>query len=164
MRLFAAFALLFGLALASPAQAQAPADPATQAAARRYLELINVIETMKAVIPGARASMINVIARTNPGIVKEVEKAVDELLLPELVARLPELVDAFVQLYALHFTADELNRINAFYETPEGKKLAQKTPILTVQGQQIGGSWGQRVAIDAITKAAPKLRERGINL
>lgn len=164
MRSLATLFLLFGLGLAPLAQAQDQIDPATRAAARRYLELTNVAESMKAVIPGARASIVGVISKANPGITRDVEKAIDDLVLPEIVARLPEMLEAFVELYARHFTADELNLINAFYQTPEGRKLAEKTPVLVVQGQQIGSVWGQRVAIDALTKVAPQMRQRGINL
>lgn len=164
MRLLPALVLILAIGIASTAHAQNKADAETLAAARRYLELTNALETMKAMIPGSRAAMISVIAKANPSILKEVEKAVDELILPEIVSRLPEMLDVMTELYALHFSAAELQRINQFYETPEGQKLAQSTPIMSVQGQRLGNAWGQRVASDALNKAAPKLRERGINL
>lgn len=48
------------------------------------------------------------------------------------------LKDELVTSYANTFTEKELKEIIAFYKTPAGKKLVEKTPELTSQGMQRG--------------------------
>lgn len=43
-----------------------------------------------------------------------------------------------VNIYASEFTAAELKELNAFYSTPTGKKIIEKTPELTARGAEIG--------------------------
>lgn len=163
-RLGIAAAICFAAALsvASVGYAQGKPDMQTRQEARKFIEASRMADAMKAVIPAAQESVMGLLLRTNPAMAEQIRPAVEELIMPEFYARLPELVDAAVDLYALHFNAEELRKLTAFYETDEGRKLALLTPTLTLQGRQLGQAWGQRVAIDAMAKAAPKLRERGI--
>ena len=57
-----------------------------------------------------------------------------------------ELQELLVPVYAKHFTLEDLKAINAFYETPIGKKLGEKTPILTAESMQVGQTWGMQLA------------------
>lgn len=53
----------------------------------------------------------------------------------ELLERLmPRMIDIYVEAY----TEQELRDLIAFYETPTGKKVLEKTPLLMPQGAQAG--------------------------
>lgn len=43
-----------------------------------------------------------------------------------------------INIYANAFTESELKEINAFYQTPTGKKTIQQMPLLMRQGGEIG--------------------------
>ena len=53
-----------------------------------------------------------------------------------------ELNKQLIPVYKKHFTQDEVKAIIAFYETPAGKKLAEKTPLITVESMQSAQAWG----------------------
>lgn len=57
------------------------------------------------------------------------------------------LVDKIVPIYARHYTHDDIKQLIAFYESPIGKKLQEKTPIITQESMQVGETWGREIAI-----------------
>lgn len=61
------------------------------------------------------------------------------------------LKDNFTKIYAAEFTEDELKQLTTFYNTPLGKKVSSKTPVLVQKGLEIG----QRV----ITEHRPELEQ-----
>jgi len=53
-----------------------------------------------------------------------------------------ELNNQLIPVYKKHFTQDEVQAIIAFYETPAGKKLAEKSPMIAVDSMQSSQAWG----------------------
>jgi hypothetical protein len=51
----------------------------------------------------------------------------------------------------------DLKEIIKFYESSVGKKLAQKTPVITQESMQAGQQWGQVIA----GKVMKKMQEKG---
>jgi hypothetical protein len=47
-----------------------------------------------------------------------------------------------IPVYQKHFTLDDIKALIAFYESPIGKKLAEKTPLITGESMQISQKWG----------------------
>jgi uncharacterized protein len=72
--------------------------------------------------------------------------------------------DLFVQLYDRHFTLDEIRAVNVFYETPAGKKMIEKQPVLMQQGAGIGAEWGRRVGPEIDRRVREKLAAKGFRL
>ena len=74
-----------------------------------------------------------------PGVTDEQWAAVKkEVFDVELV----ELSKQLIPIYKKHFTQEEVKAIIAFYESPTGKKLAEQTPLITVESMQISQVWG----------------------
>ena len=48
------------------------------------------------------------------------------------------LKDELIAIYVKEFTVAELREMVKFYKTPVGQKLAEKTPVLTSKGMQLG--------------------------
>ena len=88
----------------------------------------------------------------------------DELLLPEFKAHLSELRPAMIEIWADNFTVDELRGLHAFYDTPLGRKVMERQPMVSQQALAVGAAWGKRVAQDAVARHADELRQRGIKL
>jgi len=68
-----------------------------------------------------------------------------------------ELVDMLSPVYQKHITMAELNKIIEFYETPVGKKYAEKTPLIMQESMQVGQQWGIKVG----EKFQEKLKAKG---
>ncbi len=56
-----------------------------------------------------------------------------------------ELTKQLVPLYKKHFTHQDVKELISFYESPIGKKLATKTPILTREAMQMSQTWGMEL-------------------
>ena len=52
------------------------------------------------------------------------------------------LMDKMAAVYMEEFTHDEVKEILAFYTTPTGKKMAEKSMVISQKGITIGQAWG----------------------
>ena len=55
---------------------------------------------------------------------------------------LKELTTMLTPIYKQHLSLEDINGAIAFYNTPVGKKLTEKTPLISAQSMQIGQQWG----------------------
>lgn len=74
-----------------------------------------------------------------PGVTDEQWAAVKKDVFDVEVA---ELNKQLIPVYKKYFTQDEVKAVIAFYETPAGKKLAEKTPLIAVESMQSSQAWG----------------------
>jgi hypothetical protein len=152
-------ALLF---VVTPTLAQSPASDA-EVAARELINTMKIQDQFKALMP-------MIMKTIKPAIVQnraDVERDYDALL-PALMAgmeaRLDELSDAVVTIYASNFSAEELRAATAFYRTPAGQKFLQKTPLVAQQTMLAGQKFGQSVGADAQKRMIDELRNKGHTL
>jgi hypothetical protein len=68
-----------------------------------------------------------------------------------------DLVDMLVPVYSKHLTIDDLNELIRFYESPVGRKYAEKNPLIMQESMQVGQEWGQKIG----EEFAKKLKEKG---
>jgi hypothetical protein len=68
-----------------------------------------------------------------------------------------DLLDLLTPIYQKHMSQDEIKDITAFYQTPAGKKFAQKTPLIMQESMQAGRVWGEKIGLEIINK----LKEQG---
>ena len=74
-----------------------------------------------------------------PGVTDEQWAAVKKEVFDVEVA---ELSKQLIPIYKKHFTQEDVKAIIAFYESPVGKKLAEQTPLITVESMQLTQTWG----------------------
>ncbi len=63
-----------------------------------------------------------------------------------------DLIKMTVPIYQKYLTEDEVQALNAFYDTPAGKKLIKVQPQIMQESMMAGQQWGQAVAQDVMTK------------
>lgn len=81
--------------------------------------------------------MLELQIKTNPGIAQvrgSMKRFFDKYMSWESLRN--ELIDIYVSA----FTEEELKQITAFYKTPAGRKMVEKTPELMAKGMQLGVS------------------------
>jgi hypothetical protein len=61
-----------------------------------------------------------------------------------------EMVELAVPVYAKHLDDATLDAVIAFYETPEGKKLAASFPAIQSEAMDAGNVWGQKKAMEVM--------------
>ena len=125
-------AFLFAVLLLFPACIQAQtADDAKQKAALRFLEASGTKTNLERTIH----VMIKMQIDQNPQL--EPYRDLMSAFLEKYLSW-DALKDDLVKIYEESFTADELNQLADFYETPLGKKVSVKLAELTMRGSMIG--------------------------
>ena len=133
-------AALAALTLSSVAQAQTapvPPPPATEpvtpeklALAREVFQITNLqqlMDGMNTMVAGMTRSVTSKLPDPQQQKIAGFRTAMNEEMKAHFV---PELIDQMSEAYAKTFTADELRGIVAFYKSPTGEALVQKTPTL----------------------------------
>jgi hypothetical protein len=65
-------------------------------------------------------------------------------------ASVKEMVDISVPIYAKHLDDATIDAVIAFYETPEGRKLAAAFPALQSEAMDAASVWGQKKAMEVM--------------
>ena len=63
-----------------------------------------------------------------------------------------ELVELTIPIYEKHFTHDDIKQMIAFYQSPIGKKLLKKMPVIMQESMTAGIAWGQKLGAKLIEK------------
>ena len=68
-----------------------------------------------------------------------------------------ELVDMLAPVYQKYLTETDLKEIIGFYQTPAGKKFAEKNPLILQESMQVGQQWGMKIG----QQFQEKLKQKG---
>ena len=150
------------VSFAGPQTLQAEEKPLAVVKAERLMDLFGAESTIEQMIVPMIDQITGIIIQANPSDGPVIRELMNDYFLPEFKNRLPEYMELSARLYAEHFNEAELDELIAFYETPLGQKMIAKFPVLTQESMQLGGLWGQQVAMDAYNKLLPKLKKRGL--
>ena len=148
--------------LSGPVQAQSE-DADARAAARELITTMKLGEQFKAMMPMNFNAFKPAFVQNRPDVDRDFDALVP-ILLEKMSARVKELEDAVVVVYASNFSATELRDLTAFYKSPTGQKLLQKTPFVTQQTMAAGQKFGQSAGAEAKKEMMEQLRNRGHTL
>lgn len=85
------------------------------------------------------------------------EKTWDELEKEFVKSAKRDLFDLLVPVYRKHMSLQDLKELSKFYESPAGRKYAEKTPLIMQESMQVGQTWGMQIG----QKFAEKIKEKG---
>ena len=133
-----------------------PADPRATAAVDRLLTLSGTGDQMESFAPQIIDALMPILVRGNSGQEQVIKSILREELVTIMAGLTPEILARSRQAYLEHFTAEELEALVAFLETPVGKKMTRETPAimreLFVFGQEAGRA--------AVSGAMPRILDR----
>lgn len=117
--------------------AATPVTPGATAAATELLQLMDIERVMRA---GMLASLDAMIQQ------QPAAEQLRDVMLAWATRHMTwaEVGPEFVRIYTDTFTEPELRAMVAFYQTPTGRKLADRTPELTRRGGEVGAALAQR--------------------
>ena len=133
--------LLAAFVLAAPLAAQGGAaprtvTPATRAAAREVVALLNMEKVIRAGVEAMFDLQVQQqpqMAPFRPTMQAWADKHVSGA----------ELLDKIIEIYAEEFTERQLRDLAAFYRTPTGRRLAEISPQLSKRGAEAGAAVAQ---------------------
>jgi len=74
---------------------------------------------------------------------------IEEFLDEELFS---ELLDQLIPIYEKHLTHQEVKELIEFFESPVGKMLIQKQPLITQESMVVGMEWGRKISLQVLQK------------
>lgn len=155
----AAVVALALIAWAPAADAQQPSANAV-AAARELITLKGGIGIYDAIIPGVIERAKGMLMQSNPMLAKDLNE-VSAKLRADYAARVAEVRDIVVKLYASRFTEQELKDALAFFKTPLGKKLIDQEPRILEQSMGEANSYAEKMSEEILPKFRAEMRKRG---
>jgi hypothetical protein len=155
---FLVASLLYG----GTAAAQAPA-PDSMAAAKELVVVMRLTDRMKEIFPVIMQAIKPAVVQNRPEVAKDFD-AMLPLMVQVMNSRMDDYVALMAALYARNFTASQLREVIAFYKTPTGVLMLEKTPILMQEGLQAGQRFGAGIATELQERIRSELRKKGHNI
>lgn len=116
-----------------------------RAKVKEMLELTKYKENFKVGVE----SMVNNIIKLRPDVPEELWVRMKEEFLG---ASMEELIDIVSEVYAKHLDEADLDNVIAFYKTPSGSKLAEKSPLINQDVMNAAQDWGKKLGEDFVKK------------
>ena len=155
-----ALTVLLGTSLAKAQEI----DPQALELSRKIAALTNAQATGDQVLSLIMPQLTELVVRANPGKEAEARSIMDQKVAPAMREMLPEMVEMTAQIYARHFSVDELTQLTEFYGTPLGQKLIQTQPALIAEAGQAGQQWAIKVMQKVLQDLAPEFQQRGLQV
>lgn len=97
-------------------------------------------ETIKLIKLTSMSVFSNIVGQMSAMVTDANREAFEKEAETSLNGLLSEIADVYMQ----EFTHSEIKDMIAFYETPTGKKMADKTGVIMQKSMSIGQSWGMK--------------------
>jgi hypothetical protein len=159
---FAAGFLTAALLFAVPALSQS-VSPEAMTTAKELVVASGAADKFKAILPLLSQQLKPAIVQGRPEVERDYDKIMP-LVIEAFNERIERILVAIAEIYARNFTIDEMRQVSAFYRTPIGQKLLEKTAVIAQQSMVVGNKFGQEIAQDLQTRMMEELRKRGHNI
>lgn len=150
------------LATAVPAMAQ-EVPPEQLALARKYVDLTDTAGIYEVTLVQIGIGTMRQIITQNPELLEQTDLAIGKVL-EEYRDRKDELFDQFARIYAVRFTAEELQEIITFYESPTGVKLADANSQVNEELQAVIQVFTNNTRSEFFAKVRAELRAKGFDV
>ncbi|WP_077155646.1 DUF2059 domain-containing protein [Bacteroides bouchesdurhonensis] len=136
-----AVSMIMLFATVTSVYAQSDNNKEYRATLEKMMNLSGALEVSKTMVP----QMVSMMKQASPGTA---DAFWDDFAAKWKTKFADRMVDLYVPIYQKYLTIDDLKDLIAFYETPIGKKLAEATPKMTVEGMQLGQKIGMEMATE----------------
>lgn len=161
----AALGLIAALALAAPlppAVAQELA-PDHLALARRYIDATDRAAIYEVTVVQMGIDVLQTLGPQNPNLVDEITAAIG-VVVQSYRDDKDTLLNQFARIYALRFSAEEMEEIVDFYESPTGQRLAASNAAINSDLQRVLGVFTNNLRREFLAAVRAELRAQDINL
>lgn len=157
-----ALAIVLAVASVAPAAAQ-EVSPEQLKLARQYLDLTDQGNVYESILVQSAAQTSKLLAQQNPEIADKIDATIGAVL-ETYKGKKDELFNQFARVYAATFTQDELAKIVAFYQTPEGTKLAKSAFQVNQDISKVMKVYAYNFGTEFVTKVRASLKAQGYNV
>lgn len=154
-------ACLLAVSLLWPGQAPAQTpSPEALAAAKEFMVASKMADQITTAYPLIMQQLKPLITRGNPLAERDFD-ALMPLMAKAMDMHMEGYLNAGAQIYARHFTTEEIKQLTAVYRTPVMEKFLQKQPDIAKETMALGQQFGRAVGQDIQHRMIEELRKRG---
>jgi hypothetical protein len=164
IRRFVSLALVGLLYAAQPAMATPDDNAQRLEKARALMDVTGMAALSQQLMDGTTHQLEATLLSQNPGKEEDIRSLVQDHIRPAMRDGLPELLLGMETLYASNFTADEMDQIIAFYQTPIGRKTLQQMPQIMQQSTALAQAWANKTLHKVQESFTAAAQQRGLNL
>lgn len=147
---------------ALPSQAQEIA-PEQLALARKYVDLTDRAGVYELTLTQMAVKTFKLFAPQNPNLEEQLKAAITKTI-EALKPNKEELMNQFALVYATAFTAEELQQIIAFYESPVGQKLSSSSVANNDAIQKVMGVFTNNLGTEFVSKVRAEMKAQGFDI
>lgn len=107
------------------------------------MKAMNVMATIDAMMPQMTTGMVQAMRQNGTEVSPGLEEAIGNATSKVMRANIRPFLKAMVGLYDRNYSAQEIDDLVAFYQSPTGKKSLQIMPQLATQSSSIAVKWAQ---------------------
>lgn len=141
------------------AHSQQPSAAAI-AAARQIVNVTGAMAAYNPLVAGVIEQARLLYLQQNPSLSKDLNEIAVKLRV-DLKPRFAELTNEVVNEYATNFTEPELKAVLDFYQSPAGKKLIERQPVMVNNSAKYAQEWANRLSEEVIKEIRSELAKRG---
>jgi hypothetical protein len=146
---------------ATPPAAGAP-NAKSEALVRRYFAAIKFEALMNTMMASMIPMMTENMAKSQPGLTTDQRALISDTVTGVMRdVMLPKMMDRMVPLYAQTYSQDELEAIVAFYESPAGRAITEKTPSLAPKTTEVLRELMPDMNVELVSRLCAKIDCRG---
>ena len=151
------------VALAPAVNAQPKPSAAAVAEAQKLITLTGAANLFTPLIAGVVEQAKLLFLQQNPALGKDLNEVAAKLR-TDLAPRFSELSNEMAAFYATEFTEQELKEILTFYQSPAGKKLLERQPIVIDRSMKFAQDWANKLSDEVIGKMREEMKKKGHQL
>jgi hypothetical protein len=155
-----AIALAFGAV--APAMAQ-EISPEQLALARKYVDLTNKGQIYEAIAVMTAQQTSQMLTTQNPELALTIDETIGKVLETRR-GKSDELFNQIARVYAVTYSAEELQQIVAFYETPVGQKLATNAQSINTDVGRIMQVYTSNFGTEFVREVKAALKAAGYDV
>jgi hypothetical protein len=150
------------LVLSGPAFAEKP-TLATMLTASEIVKITGATTLFNPLIAGVIEQAKLLFLQQDPSLSKDINEIAIKMR-NDLAPRMSELSSEVAQIYARHFTEQELKDLLVFYKSPVGTKLLAEQPKIADAALKFAQDWANKLSDEVIAKIRTELKKKGHSL
>jgi hypothetical protein len=125
------------------------------------IKLSGAENVMDQVLPPMIENLRQSLTQRFPNIKPEHIAIITDAMEQEFLDTRKVFFSAMTAEYDKIFTEDQIDDLIAFYQSPTGKMMVEKAPLVAQAGMKVGRQWGMLAGQRAVQKAKQKLHDLG---
>jgi hypothetical protein len=141
-----------------------PPDPAKLALATDILTASHVAGNMSRIVDVMTPQVVEAMKKDRPGLSDDTLALFSQMFKAELNSETPDMLKLEAEIYADHFTLEELKELQAFYASDLGRKMVDQLPGILADVAPVAFAWGQHAGQVAMARVVEKMKAQGVDI